>query len=820
MADESPSSGSVEPSEADSWADSSAVDASSHGDASSNDGASWAPGRPRRRLVDYPRRGKAGLRRWFPSPKLILAVFTSFVLLLTGSAMAVYAAIPVPGLKASVGQQHLTVLDRTGKVIGIRGPEIRQDVPLTRVPTRVQNAVLAAEDRNFWSESAISVTGTARAAVNDTLGGATQGGSTITQQYVKNAYLDDARSLTRKVKEAVIALKISKEKSKDEILAGYLNTVYFGRGASGIQMAARAWFNKDVDQLTVAEGAVLAAAVNAPSYYETASKDPQALAKLTSRWGYVLDGMVSMGKLTAAERAAQQFPTIAAWPKPSSATDAQYPYLVEAAIAEAQQKLGLDRQTLVTGGYTIKTTFDTAMQDAAAAAVQQQITDNLDPKKRTVDGYVQTAIATVVPGDGAVRVLYGGADYAKQAFNASWQGTIAPGSTFKAFVLAAYLQNGGSAADIVDGSSPLAVPSGSGTTYQIPNEGGASYGPVSVRYAAQQSINTAFVRMSQQAGAKNVIAAAHAAGIPQGTDIQDVPTMPLGVLATDPMQMAGGYATFAAHGVQTTPYTVDSVTQGGKTVYQAPKTPAHAFDATIADQVTDVLKSVVTDGSGAAAQLSDGRDVAGKTGTTDLDGGDRASAWFVGYTPQLSTAVAVWGQKPDGSLVSVNGMMGRQLGGGAVAAPLWSAYMNKAVAGTPATAFQLTLPAPTGSASSGAPDSSGGSVQNPNQNPNQNQNPNGQNPGQNPNQQPAAPNGSSPSAPTSSSSGNGSTPPSTPSSNGATSSSATPPTTPPAASHSGPTPPNTSGTAPSGGSGMPGVLPGGLPALPGASTSG
>jgi len=173
-----------------------------------------------------------------------------------------------------------------------------------------------------------------------------------------------------------------------------------------------------------------------------------------------------------------------------------------------------------------------------------------------------------------------------------------------------------------------------GSTYQIPNEGGRSYGDISVQYATQQSINTAYVRMAQTAGTKNVISAAHAAGIPQGTTIEDVPTMPLGVLSTNPMQMAGAYATFAAHGQQATPYTVASVTQGSKTVYTAPKTQTHAFEASVADQVTGVLKSVVTDGSGAGAQLSDGRDVAGKTGTTDLPGadGDRASAWFVGYT--------------------------------------------------------------------------------------------------------------------------------------------------------------------------------------------
>jgi membrane peptidoglycan carboxypeptidase len=666
----------------------------------------------RRRLVDYPRRGKAGVRRWLPSWKLVLASFFSFVLLMTGSAFAVYAAIPIPSLKTSSQAQHLTVLDMNGKVIGYRGPEIRQDVPLSKVPVPVQDAVLAAEDRSYWTEGAISITGTARAALNNLTGGSTQGGSTITQQYVKNAYLTNQQTLDRKVREAVISLKVSREMSKQQVLEGYLNTVYFGRGTSGIEMASRAWFGKDVDQLSVAEGAVLASVVNAPAYYENASKDPQVLAKLTARWNYVLDGMVTMGKLTPAQRAAEKFPALAQWPKANTGEDSQYPYLVEAAIAEAQQKLGVDRQTLLTGGYTITTTFDTQMQDAAAATVKSQILDKLQPNTREADKYVRTSIATVVPGDGAVRVLYGGYDdYTKNAFNASWQGAIQPGSTFKAFVLAAYLQNGGQLSDTFNGNSPVTGTYG-GQPYTIPNEGGVNYGNVDVWHAAQSSVNTAFVQMALKAGVPNVVSAAHAAGIPSTTNIPDVATTALGVVATSPMQMAGAYATFAAHGQQSTPYTVSKVTQDGNTVYTAPKTGKTAFSANVADQVTSVLKSVVTDGSGGAAQLNDGRDVAGKTGTTDLPGtnGNRASAWFVGYTPQLSTAVAIWGEKPDGSLVSANGMLGQNLGGGAVAAPLWAAYMNQAVAGTPAVAFTnvtsdvvATIPPPTTPSSTAAP---------------------------------------------------------------------------------------------------------------------
>jgi membrane peptidoglycan carboxypeptidase len=642
------------------------------------------------RVIDYPRRGKSGVRHWLPSWRLVASTLIAFVLLVTGGAWAVYASISVPPMNESVTQQHLTVLDDKGVVLGRRGPEIRQDVPLSQVPVPVQNAFLSAEDRNFWSDGAISVTGTARALLNDLGGGSTQGGSTITQQYVKNAYLTDQRTLSRKVKEAVIALKISQQQSKAQILQGYLNTVYFGRGASGVEMGARAWFNKDVDQLSVAEGAVMAALVNAPSYYELAAKDPTVMAKLQARWNYVLDGLVKMGKLSAADRAAQQFPAVSAWPRPSSQTDNQTPYLVEAAITEAEQKTGLTREQLVTGGYTIHTTFDAKMQDAAAAAVQAQITSQLDPAKHPVDKNVHASIATVVPGDGAVRVLYGGDDYAKQAFNASWQGTLSPGSSFKAFALAAYLQNGGTVGDMFDGDSPYRV---ANSSQVIPNEGGTSYGQVSVQYALNQSINTVFVEMGQQIGMAKVAAAARAAGIQVSADDATKPSLPLGVVSTNPEQMAAAYGTFAAHGQQVDPYTVSSVEQDGKTVYQHQSLSKQAFTPQVADQVTQALEGVVTDGSGAGAALSDGRAVAGKTGTTDLpgDGTKLGSVWFVGYTPALSTAVAVWGQTDGGALTPINGMAGKNtVGGGAVAAPLWSAYMSKAVAGTPAQSFSLS----------------------------------------------------------------------------------------------------------------------------------
>ncbi|MFJ6632577.1 transglycosylase domain-containing protein [Streptomyces sp. NPDC091376] len=339
--------------------------------------------------------------------------------------MGVYTLVDIPPAHPEAVVQSTVFVDVRGNHLGRRGPVDRQDVPLSRVPRHVQEAVIAAENRSFRTDSGIAPTSIGRAVLAAITGGTRQGGSTITQQYVKNALLTPEQSLSRKAEEAVIAVKLDRTRSKEEILQGYLNTVYFGRGAAGIEAAARNYFGVNAEALTLSQGAALAAVINLPSYYEKAGSDPKVTAVLQRRWAWVLEGMTAGGAITARQRAQAVFPAFRFFPP--GQTEGQRQYLIDAAAAEAAAKLGISQDELARGGYTVHTTFDLTLQDAAAEAVRAQSaaarTQEADPEAR-----LHTAIVAVIPGDGAIRLLYGGADYAQQPFNDALNGAIEAGT--------------------------------------------------------------------------------------------------------------------------------------------------------------------------------------------------------------------------------------------------------------------------------------------------------------------------------------------------------------------------------------------------------
>ncbi|MFD7227879.1 transglycosylase domain-containing protein [Streptomyces sp. NPDC059881] len=338
--------------------------------------------------------------------------------------------VDIPPAHPEAVVQSTVFVDVRGNHLGRRGPVDRQDVPLSRVPRHVQEAVIAAENRSFRTDSGIAPTAIGRAVLAAITGGARQGGSTITQQYVKNALLTPEQSLSRKAEEAVIAVKLDRTRSKEEILQGYLNTVYFGRGAAGIQAAARNYFGVNADALTVSQGAALAAIINLPSYYEKAGSDPKVTAVLQRRWVWVLEGMTAGGAITGQQRAQAVFPAFRFYPP--GQTEGQRQYLVDAAAAEAATKLGISQDELARGGYTVHTTFDLTLQDAAAETVRAQL-DAARAQETTPEARLHTAIAAVVPGDGAIRLLYGGADYARQPFNDALHGAIEAGTALTPF---------------------------------------------------------------------------------------------------------------------------------------------------------------------------------------------------------------------------------------------------------------------------------------------------------------------------------------------------------------------------------------------------
>ncbi|MEU8852553.1 transglycosylase domain-containing protein [Streptomyces sp. NPDC048564] len=385
-------------------------------------GKSGRPSTPRHRervplRVRFRRTRGRRLRR-------LLYAFLALVATLCATAVVAYHLTAIPKPHPETVTQSTVFLDADGAYLGRRGPVDRQDVALSAVPRHVQDAVIAAENRSFRTDKGISPRAIARAALATVTGGEPQGGSTITQQYVKNALLSPERSLTRKAREALIAIKLDRTRGKDEILEGYLNTVYFGRGAAGIQSASRNYFGVDAKNLTVAQGAALASIVNIPSYYEKAGSDPKVTAKLRNRWEWVLDAMTASRSITAEQRAAARFPAFRFYPP--GETEGQRQYLIDVAAKEAAARLGITEDQLASGGYNVTTTFDLALQDTAT----QRVAEHPGGKGGV---RVHTAVVGMVPGDGAVRLLYGGSDYARQPFNDAVSGAVEAGTALDPF---------------------------------------------------------------------------------------------------------------------------------------------------------------------------------------------------------------------------------------------------------------------------------------------------------------------------------------------------------------------------------------------------
>lgn len=386
-------------------------------------GSPQRPARVTRRERRQLDRATGARRTRYRRLRRALTAFVTLVLLLFGALVVAYRATDIPAPHPETVMQSTVFVDEDGDYLGRRGPVDRQEVPLKQVPRHVQDAVIAAENRSFRTDDGISPSAIVRAAVSTLSGSERQGGSTITQQYVKNALLSPEQSLSRKAREALIAVKLNRTRSKDAILEGYVNTVYFGRGAAGIQAAARNYFGVDSRSLSLSQGAALAAIINIPSYYERAGSDPKVTRKLVRRWEWVLDAMADSGAITPEQRARARFPAFRFYPP--GTTDGQRQYLIDVAAREAADRLGITADELARGGYTVRTTFDLAAQDAVA----QQVGEGLPGLAK--GARLHAAVIGLVPGDGAVRVLYGGADYARQPFNDAIHGAVEAGTALE-----------------------------------------------------------------------------------------------------------------------------------------------------------------------------------------------------------------------------------------------------------------------------------------------------------------------------------------------------------------------------------------------------
>ncbi len=656
---------------------------------------------------------RTGWRRAVPTWRMVLGAFLVTALLLVGGFLLGYALVQIPAANALATQQANVYLYADGSVIARDGEVNRENVTLSKISKDAQHAVLAAEDRDFYTESAVDPLAMARGAWNTVTGKGKQSGSTITQQYVKNYYLRQEQTVTRKVKEFFIAIKLDRNQSKDEILEGYLNTSFFGRGAYGIQAAAHAYYDMDASELDAGRAAYLAALVNAPSQYDVIAH-PENRAFVEDRWNYVLDGMVDEGWLDPAERARLTFP-VPNRTTHSTGMSGQRGYIVNVVKQHLTDNKIVDEASLDTGGYRITTTLQKDKQDAFVESVNDNLMDRLDQNNRKVDTYVRAGGASVEPKTGKVVAMYNGVDYVKQYTPNATRRDFQTGSSFKPFVLTAAIENDARTQDgrritpqtRYDGTSERPVQGWAGPRYAPENEDHEDYGDITVSEATDKSVNAVYAQMAVDVGPDKVRQTAVDLGIsPDTPSLDDAgPSIALGVASASVLDMAQAYATLANHGKHT-PYTlVEEITQNGRDIALPERRTRQAVSREAADTTTSVLKGVVENGTGTAAQTS-GRPAAGKTGTAEED----TAAWFAGYTPDLATVVAVMGQDPvTAGHKSLYGAMGLpRVNGGGAPAEIWGQYTRDALKGEPVSSFNLRLQPGANESQPPAPDSSGG----------------------------------------------------------------------------------------------------------------
>ncbi|WNI16595.1 transglycosylase domain-containing protein [Actinacidiphila sp. ITFR-21] len=706
------------------------------------------PGRrpAKKHFIDYPRFGKEGWRHWVPSWRQVTAVVIGSVGALIGLVGIAYAMVGVPDVNlAAKAQNNVYFWDNGDQMIATGGEVNRQIIGIDAIPKGMQNAVISAENKTFETDKGVDPMGIGRALFNMARGGETQGGSTITQQYVKNTRLNQEQTFTRKFKELFISIKVGATMKKSEIMAGYLNTSYFGRGAYGIQAAARTYYGVDADKLNPSQCALLAALLKGPTYFDPAGNpgiDPSATAannqhRSEERWSWILDQEVKDGRLPAAERATYtKYPT----PLPLK-TDAQMAgqigYLVDLAKSYLINNNVLTADQLAQGGYEIHTTFQKPKVDALEAAVKKVQAANIKPggshknsKGEDADKFVQFGGASVNPKDGAILAIYGGTDFTQHFTNNADETGAQVGSTFKPFVLAAAMTHGIRDPKLPpvqsDDERTQVSPDSwfSGKDNQLindytgkpwigydknnqpfqwhqPNDDGDNFPRVTLRTALDKSLNSPYVQLGQDVGTDKVHDAAIAAGLVANSnngllDYKNSVTYSIGTSSPSAIRMADAYATFDNHGEQNDPYSVKYLVHQGEQTWKHQTKTKIAFPAQVADTITGMLTDVIKKGTGTTAQLPGGRPAAGKTGTTD----DNKSAWFDGFTPQLSTSIVMFrrddqvhtdkrtGKTLTNPFQSMYGTAGElTIHGNSFPAQIWKDYMGTVLQGQPKLSF-------------------------------------------------------------------------------------------------------------------------------------
>jgi 1A family penicillin-binding protein len=587
---------------------------------------------------------------------------------LVGLALSFRDLPDVRVLKGYVPVETTYIYDINGGLIArLHGDVNREVVTLDRISPHLKRSVLAMEDAYFYTHKGIDPSGIGRAILaNFNAGGTVEGGSTLTQQLVKNLFLSNERSLNRKVAEAVLAMRVEQVFTKEQILEMYLNQVFWGKNTNGAETASQNYFGKSAADLTLGEAAMLAGTIQAPSVFNPVDNYSES----KKRQGLVLDRLLELGWATQAEVKAAKAQKITIRKQGISYEASRVPYVSQAVTAELEEKFG--RDVVLQGGLRVQTTIDLKMQRIAEEVAAEGHKDLVD-RGAYAD---QLSLVAVDPRTGFVKALVGGVgDFDKNQFNRAVLARRQLGSSFKPFVYYLAFASGNYTPDSTIDDSPMTIPDGD-EPYIPRNYDNKFSGAMSIRQAIAVSRNIPALRLGIEFGNDNVVALCRKLGI--NSPILPVVSLPLGAADVTPMEVAGAYAVFASGGYKSKTTLIARVTdRNGNLVLDNTPKPELILDPIAVSYLTDALRSVVTNGTATEAQMSDGRPVAGKTGTTS----DFRDAWFVGYVPQL--AVAIWIGNDDYSPMA-NGVTG-----GVYVVPIWRKFMERALAGQPIEQFPV-----------------------------------------------------------------------------------------------------------------------------------
>jgi len=666
---------------------------------------------------------------WRKALGVLLGTIGGFIILIAIAIVVAYEKTPVPtAAMANTGYSQSVVYSKNGTLIGRFGTTDRVELTYNQFPQPLIYAVLAAEDRNFFNEGGISPTGITRAAFADLTGsdGSLQGGSTITQEFVRQYYegIGTQQTLSRKIKEIFVAMKVAKEKSKQWILTNYLNTIYFGEGSYGVQAAAETYFGKPVSQLSVAQDAVIAAMIQQPSTYPL----PQYRPELEARWHYVLNGMVATGHLTAQQAAAMKFPVPGDHVAQTVGYDVWDPYVLNMVRAELKQVYGLTDAQIDNGGYVIKTSIDDTKMAALYAAInqnEQQI--DADSTQYSFKSYMHAAAVLEDPATGDIQAVYAGPGFPGSKYNGTGRVITARqcaeiqcqydmatvnreqvGSSFKPYILATAVQQGMNVqTSTLDGYTPLSIPpdsqpktypltaapsgtAGYGWSLPVNNDSTGENGPYTPQVAMAASINTAYADLWHVVAGPdgmNVIDMAKSLGVdvsdPQSGMIisKDEATLALGQASLTVAEQASMLATLADNGFYHSAHLIVSISQNNV------QTPVKVMTAYVfnpnpmlnAEQDSQVQYAMSQDtasyGTAPVAAMSNGQEIIAKTGTTET----AQSAFFIGAIPTQALAVALFTHDQNASKIdpqSLNFLGGQAQGGfgGTWPATIWHTY--------------------------------------------------------------------------------------------------------------------------------------------------